>query len=96
MNQIVVMTPEQLQELIRETVDKAVAAKVPSGNAPRKLLTGEQVEEEYGLLKRNLEVWRAEGTGPRYSKIGKRVFYERSVLDAFIAENSILTTGRAA
>ena len=30
-----------------------------------------------------LEVWRFYGRGPRYKKIGRRIFYEQSALDDF-------------
>ena len=32
-----------------------------------------------------LQWWRTKGRGPRYTKIGRKVFYRRSDLDAFIA-----------
>jgi predicted DNA-binding transcriptional regulator AlpA len=95
MTQVIVMTPEEVQDLIRTTVEQAVAARAALP-APKRLMTVEQVEEEYGLNKKNLERWRSAGEGPPYSKIGKRVFYQRAELEKFVEENRILTTGRAA
>jgi hypothetical protein len=36
-----------------------------------------------------LASWRARWKGPKYIKLGRRIFYRRSVLDAFIAEHEI-------
>ncbi len=37
---------------------------------------------------------RSDGGGPRYSRIGKRVIYQKKDLDAFLHEHQIATTGR--
>ena len=36
-----------------------------------------------GLSAGTLEVWRCHGRGPRYKKIGRRVFYDINDLEAF-------------
>lgn len=36
-----------------------------------------------GLSAGTLEVWRCHGRGPRYKKIGRRVFYDIKDLDMF-------------
>ena len=38
-----------------------------------------------------LQWWRTKGRGPRYVKIGRKVFYRRSDLDAFIASGEVQT-----
>ena len=60
----------------------------------KRLLTGKEVQEEYGISERNLERWRGEGVGPQYTTVGRRVFYERSVLDAYIESGRVKTTGK--
>ena len=38
-----------------------------------------------------LEVWRSEGRGPRYRKVGRRVFYAADDLDRFAAGQVVET-----
>jgi hypothetical protein len=49
-----------------------------------------------GIAEQTLAKWRVYGTGPEFVKIGKRVFYEESALDAFIAERRRKSTSEAA
>lgn len=44
-----------------------------------------------GLSAGTLEVWRCLGKGPRYKKIGRRVFYEIVDLEAFANANVVET-----
>lgn len=41
------------------------------------------------LSPRTLEKWRTRGTGPAYSRIGRRVVYRRDDLDAFVAARTV-------
>lgn len=50
------------------------------------LLDEEESAAELQLKPRTLTVWRSTGKGPRYLKIGRRVFYRRSWLHRFMAE----------
>lgn len=46
-------------------------------------------EEAAPLLRtthHTLYVWRKAGKGPPYTRIGRKVYYEREVLDAWLAE----------
>ena len=38
-----------------------------------------------------LEVWRCQGRGPRFKKIGRRVFYEKPSLDDFLRGETVET-----
>lgn len=93
MSQIIVMAPQEVEDLIRRSVDCALLAfqAAPRGKA---LLTGPEVEKEYGIKARNLEGWRARGTGPRYTTIGRRVYYEREAIEALIKSGNVNTSGR--
>ena len=83
--QLVVMTPEEL---------KRIAESLTPQPQAKRLLTTEEVEQEYGLKKRVLEKWRSDGSGPPYTTIGKKlVRYERPTLEAWIAEGRVKTTG---
>lgn len=86
--QLVVMTPEELKRILAQTVLEVAESLTPQPQAKR-LLTTEEVEQEYGLKKRVLEKWRSP-----YTTIGKKlVRYERPTLEAWIAEGRVKTTG---
>ena len=38
-----------------------------------------------------LEVWRSLGKGPRYKKVARKVFYEKTALDEFAVGHTIET-----
>lgn len=44
-----------------------------------------------GLSAGTLEVWRCHGRGPRYKKIGRRVFYDIEDLEAFVNAYTVET-----
>jgi predicted site-specific integrase-resolvase len=46
-------------------------------------LTAQEVAERWGVAKQNLATMRYHGTGPIYTKIGGRVRYELSDLEAY-------------
>ena len=48
-----------------------------------------------GVSAGTLTVWRSLGKGPRYLKIGRRVFYELRDLDAFAATRVVETRDTA-
>lgn len=39
-----------------------------------------------GIKKNTLEIWRVQGRGPQFVKIGRRVFYRLQDLDRFIED----------
>lgn len=45
----------------------------------------QQAAAYLGLQPNTLEVWRCKHKGPRYSKLGTRVLYDRADLDTFFA-----------
>ncbi len=61
----------------------------------KRALTQDEVEAEYGIPPKTLEAWRLHGKGPAYSKPGKRIFYLREDLEAFLRANMVVTTGEA-
>ena len=46
-------------------------------------LDQKQLAERWLISQRTLEQWRWQGRGPRYLKIGRRVIYRMSDIDAF-------------
>jgi len=47
-------------------------------------LTVEEAAEFIGVQRAFLDRRRTDGTGPRYLKLGNRVFYDRAVLEAWL------------
>lgn len=54
-------------------------------------LTPEEVEAKYNINKGTLANWRSQRKGPKYSKVGRRVLYDVSVLEAFFQSKEIQT-----
>jgi len=60
------------------------------------LVTTPAAAEYLGNLKPNtLEIWRIQGTGPAYKKIGRLVRYSIEDLDQYIAAQSRTSTSQA-
>lgn len=91
---IILSTPEELLPLITEAVRLAGYGKTQSDSeAPsQKLLAPKDVEKEFGIRQKTLAYWRLEGIGPAYTSFGRRVFYERAVLEEYIAAGRIYTS----
>lgn len=61
------------------------------------LVTTNQAAEYLGNIKPNtLEIWRVQGTGPAYKKIGRLVRYSIDDLDAYLAAQSRRSTTQVA
>ena len=59
------------------------------------LLTQKRTEKAVGLSGRTLERHRQAGTGPKFVKLGRRVFYRPEDLDEWIAECISRSTSEA-
>jgi hypothetical protein len=55
------------------------------------LLTEKEVEPLIRLRLKTLQQWRALRKGPRFVRVGRRVFYPRAEIERFIAENTVDT-----
>ncbi len=55
------------------------------------LMTTREAAALLRISKATLDRWRAEGRGPRYVRIGARVFYPRAELDRFLHEHLVET-----
>jgi excisionase family DNA binding protein len=51
------------------------------------LLTTQEAADFLRLKKNTLEVWRVQGRGPEFLKLGSRVLYDRAELERFAATN---------
>ena len=48
------------------------------------LITAEEAAERLGLKPATLTNWRATGKGPRFTKIGRSIYYRPEAIRAFI------------
>lgn len=51
------------------------------------LRTTEEAAERLGMKKGTLEVWRVQGRGPRFLKLGRAVRYPEEFLDDFLMQS---------
>jgi hypothetical protein len=86
---IIVTTQAALARIVEEAMRSALKSPEIFEHGGKRLLSGKEVEKEYGIGKRTLEQWRAEGAGPEYSNVGGRIMYERSKLEKFIAAGRV-------
>jgi len=63
--------------------------------AARQLLNNDEAAAYLGLSHRTLPVWRVQGKGPRFIKIGHLVRYELLDLNAWIDANTRASTSAA-
>lgn len=90
---IILSTPEELFPLIAEAVRLVDHEKQNTSESPaKKLLAPKDVEREFGICQKTLAYWRQESIGPAYTSFGRRVFYERAVLEEYIASGRIQTS----
>jgi hypothetical protein len=62
----------------------------------RRLLLPHAAAEYIGFSHATLAGWRHYGRGPGYLKIGSKIFYEQSVLDAWLDSHRRQSTSEAA
>ena len=65
---------------------KADKAKAPATNNSS-MLTRDAAASELGLSRKTLDNWRVAGRGPKFCKLGARVLYPQSEIDAYKARN---------
>ena len=78
-------TLDDMRQLVQEELRKILDVKQDTD----KLLNREEAAELLGVQSNTLAVWAMKGTGPAPIKIGTRSMYRRSVLGAFINENTM-------
>jgi excisionase family DNA binding protein len=50
-----------------------------------RFLSTKQAAEYLNLARPTLERWRVYGGGPKFTKLGRRILYDKSALDSFVA-----------
>lgn len=59
-------------------------------------LNAKQASQLVGISVSTLAKWRLSGAGPIYSKVGRRVVYQRSQIEAWMKRNSHASTSEYA
>ncbi|HEY1301060.1 MAG TPA: hypothetical protein VGF07_11230 [Stellaceae bacterium] len=67
------------QAMVEGAVDQVKVRQLPDGR-----LTRDNAARYLGHSPKTLAMWQVRGLGPRSVKVGGRVFYYRTDLDAFI------------
>ena len=86
---VIVTTEDVLERVVTKVMRSALESPESFLQPGKRLLSGKEVEKEYGIAKRTLEHWRNEGTGPEYTTVGGRVMYERARLEKYITERRV-------
>ena len=94
---VIISTPDELLLLITEAIRSIKTEKIDAeydvGSLNKKLLTPKDIEKEFGIHRKMLAYWRMEGIGPTYITFGRRIFYDRTDFEDFVASGKIKTTG---
>ena len=63
-----------------------------SANTNSRLMSRAEVEAEYGITRRFLEVAAVKGGGPKFVKVGRLCRYRRADVDAWIEMRTVEST----
>ncbi|MDL2267340.1 MAG: helix-turn-helix domain-containing protein [Desulfovibrio sp.] len=88
---IIVATPQELRHLLRDVVRAELAAVSPVKEI-KDVMNEKQAAEYIGQKPGTLRQWRTNAKGPAYHKKGRRVFYKKKDLDAWMAAGRRFTT----
>lgn len=58
----------------------------------KRFLTAPEVAGEYPVATQTLARWRCDGSGPAFLRIGRKIAYDRQVLDEWFAAHSVRST----
>lgn len=87
---IIVATPHELRTLIRDAVRAEIAVSRPRGET-KEVFDEKQAASYIGQQPGTLRQWRSFSKGPAYHKKGRRVFYKKNDLDAWMASGRKFT-----
>ena len=88
---IIVATPQELRHLLRDVVRAELAAVSPRKET-KDVMNEKQAAEYIDQKPGTLRQWRSNAKGPAYHKKGRRIFYKKTDLDAWMAAGRRFTT----
>ena len=65
----------------------------PDQASPKRYLTTDELGE-FNLSKMTCAIWRHKGVGPPYLKIGRKILYDRRLLEKWLAARRVTPRGR--
>ena len=92
MNEVIVVSPDQLQMMIRTAVENGISCAL--ANVQKKYgkeMNEKEAGEYINISPQTLRIWRAYKKGPKYHKNGRRVSYSRKDLDEWLKSNEVHT-----
>jgi predicted DNA-binding transcriptional regulator AlpA len=72
-----------------------MAAKPSDAAKPETLGWPREVAEMLGVPEHTLDIWRSQGKGPDYHKVGRYVRYRWADVNAWLATRKVRNTGAA-
>ncbi len=92
---IAILTPEQVQQIVNESIEQALKNQRQPDAAPvRKTMTVDEVAAFIGLSKSTIYIKTMRGLIPHYKR-DKRVFFDRDEIEAWLLENKQITSSEA-
>jgi len=92
---IIITTKDELRNLIADAINSIGLESIPvreTYDRPnKKYITPKDIHREYGIHTKMLHMWRLEGVGPAYVTLGRRILYERKVIEQFITSSQVKT-----
>jgi excisionase family DNA binding protein len=78
-------------ELRLKSIIRSLIKEAHTNQAPKPLLTDEETAKVLKISKGTLPVWRCNGKGPRYVKVGSHVRYRIQDIDEYLKNNTVVT-----
>ena len=80
---------QQIDDEVRKHIREKMQEYLDVKREEDQLLSREKAAEMLGIKPNTLAVWSTKGTGPAPTKVGSKSMYRKSVLDAYISENTM-------
>lgn len=92
MNEVVVISPDSLRSLVHSAVASGVKSAIEKLAKEKNQIMDEAGASEFLAIPANtLRVWRSQGKGPNYKKVGRMIRYDKRDLEAWIKTRDVLT-----
>ena len=87
MQEIIILTPRQLERIVADGVARGIENVKPLLlKAANEYMSKDEVSVRFGIGKRTLDDWRRKGTGPAYYEKGSLLLYRVDDVVKFLSE----------
>lgn len=90
--QIVLLNPLELQQLINTSVRQAVREELKNISTAPEVMREKEAAKYLGVSANTLRQYRVQGVGPAYSKTGSVITYAKADLDFYLQKSKIKTS----